>query len=238
MFEKRFKIKIKQTVASIITQEKYLKFILDEVIKQRKLLESYIQKDNTFAKTLSSYEVNKYASEIVRKMAESSALFEVGPMASVAGAIAFYGVKAAIKKGCKFVVFENGGDIAMYINKPVTIGIYSGEKVKGLALNVLPEENIIGVCTSSGRMGHSLSFGNADSVTVISSDPILSDAAATSICNLIKNLNIAMIENIIKSYLIHKIQGIIVIIDGYIFIGGKVPELIYRKIPYELITIS
>jgi ApbE superfamily uncharacterized protein (UPF0280 family) len=238
MFEKRFKIKIKQTAASIITQEKYLKFVLDEVIKQRNLLESYIVKDSIFLKTLSSYKVKKDAPEIAKKMAEACAIVGVGPMASVAAAIAFYGVKAAIKKGCRFIVFENGGDIAMYINRPVSVGIYSGEKIKDLALRVLPEDNIIGICTSSGKMGHSLSFGNADSVTVISSDPILSDAAATSICNLIKKVDINMIENIIKSYLDSQVKAVIVIIDGYIFMGGKVPELLYKKIPYELITIS
>jgi ApbE superfamily uncharacterized protein (UPF0280 family) len=36
-------------------------------------------------------------------------------------------------------------------------------------------------------MGHSLSFGKADSVTVISENPALADAAATALGNRIKD---------------------------------------------------
>ena len=42
------------------------------------------------------------------------------------------------------------------------------------------------ICTSSGTIGHSLSFGKADAVTVVSRDGALADAAATSIGNLVR----------------------------------------------------
>ena len=44
----------------------------------------------------------------------------------------------------------------------------------------------MGICTSSGTVGHSLSFGKADAVAVIASSATLADAAATAICNSIK----------------------------------------------------
>ena len=37
-----------------------------------------------------------------------------------------------------------------------------------------------GICTSSGTLGHSKSFGKADAVTVLSSSCALADAAATA----------------------------------------------------------
>jgi len=43
----------------------------------------------------------------------------------------------------------------------------------------------LGVCTSSGTVGHSLSYGKADAVVVLSQSATLADAAATAIGNLI-----------------------------------------------------
>ena len=43
----------------------------------------------------------------------------------------------------------------------------------------------LGVSTSSGTVGHSLSFGKADAVVVVADDAILSDAVATGIGNLV-----------------------------------------------------
>ncbi|NTU49126.1 MAG: UPF0280 family protein [Syntrophobacteraceae bacterium] len=44
----------------------------------------------------------------------------------------------------------------------------------------------LGICTSSGTIGHSLSFGKADAVTVVARDATVSDAAATALGNLVK----------------------------------------------------
>ena len=44
----------------------------------------------------------------------------------------------------------------------------------------------MGICTSSGTVGHSLSFGQADAVVVLAPSAAFADAAATAIGNLIK----------------------------------------------------
>jgi hypothetical protein len=44
---------------------------------------------------------------------------------------------------------------------------------------------MLGVASSSGKFGHSFSYGKADLVTVISEDPCLADAFATAIANKI-----------------------------------------------------
>jgi len=56
-----------------------------------------------------------------------------------------------------------------------------------LALRIRPERTPLGVCTSSGTVGPSLSFGRADAVTVISPSAAIADAAATRIGNQVKN---------------------------------------------------
>ncbi len=45
----------------------------------------------------------------------------------------------------------------------------------------------MGICTSSGTVGHSLSFGKADAVCVKAKSVALADAAATAIGNLVKS---------------------------------------------------
>jgi hypothetical protein len=85
------------------------------------------------------------------------------------------------------VIVENGGDIFLKTTERRLIGIYAGESpfTGKIALEVQPEATPVGVCTSSGTIGHSLSFGKADACIVISSSTPLADAAATAIGNLI-----------------------------------------------------
>lgn len=233
---KRFRLKVKETVATVIAEEGFLPFAEEEVIRQREILENYISKNPEFLCSLEPILVSDDSPEIVKRMAKASFRAGVGPMASVAGAISYFAVREMVKRGATHVIFENGGDIAMFISKPVTIGIYSGNKFQNLALQFEPRNSIIGVCTSSGKMGHSLSFGRADSVTVIAEDPVIADAVATSLCNLIKNENSEEIENAINKFLIKEIEGVVVVMGDLIGVGGKLPEMFLTRIPHELIT--
>ena len=51
---------------------------------------------------------------------------------------------------------------------------------------IRPEETPLGICTSSGTVGHSLSFGKADAVCILSRSAALADAAATAVGNIIQ----------------------------------------------------
>ena len=44
----------------------------------------------------------------------------------------------------------------------------------------------MGICTSSGRFGHSLSLGDASTATVVASSTALADAAATAVGNRVR----------------------------------------------------
>jgi ApbE superfamily uncharacterized protein (UPF0280 family) len=56
-----------------------------------------------------------------------------------------------------------------------------------VGLRLAADEMPVGVCTSSGTVGHSLSLGSADSVTVLADSAVVADAAATRIGNDVGN---------------------------------------------------
>ena len=108
-------------------------------------------------------------------------------MAAVAGAMA----ELVGKKLLDFspeVIVENGGDIFMKISKRRRIGIFAGNSpfTDKLALEIDPGETPLGICTSSGTVGPSLSLGSTDATIVTSRSAALADAAATAVGNLVK----------------------------------------------------
>jgi ApbE superfamily uncharacterized protein (UPF0280 family) len=125
---------------------------------------------------------------IVRKMTDASRKAGVGPMAAIAGAIAEY-VGMVLLSHTGEVIVENGGDVFLKTDGSVTIGIFAGKSPLCLhiGLRLCPLETPLSVCTSSGTVGHSLSFGKADAVCVVSESCCLADAAATSIGNLVNS---------------------------------------------------
>jgi len=120
-------------------------------------------------------------------MCEAAKKADVGPMAAVAGAIAEL-TGYELLKYSKEVVIENGGDIFIKTDSVRKIGIYAGNSPlsQKLALKIQPEQTPAGVCTSSGTVGHSLSFGKADAVVIAARDAFLADAVATSTANKVK----------------------------------------------------
>ncbi|MDI6814729.1 MAG: UPF0280 family protein, partial [Dehalococcoidales bacterium] len=78
----------------------------------------------------------------------------------------------------------------------------------------------LGICTSSGTVGHSLSYGKADAVVVLSKSAILADAAATAIGNLI--LQASNIPNGIEfAKGIEGLKGVIIIKDDKVGLWGE-----------------
>ena len=160
---------------------------LNAITAFRALLEQYIESHPSFLTSLEPLKVKADAPKIVKQMAEAAYKTGVGPMAAVAGAIA-EGVGRELLKFSPEVIVENGGDIFLNIQKGRMVGIYAGDSpfTGGLVLEIDPEETPLGICTSSGTVGHSLSFGHADAVIVLAPSAALADAAATATGNLIK----------------------------------------------------
>jgi ApbE superfamily uncharacterized protein (UPF0280 family) len=155
-------------------------------------------------------------------MQEVSLKVGVGPFASVAGAMAEF-VGRDLLKYSKEVIVENGGDIFLKTLRKRRIGIFAGKSrlSNRLALEILPDETPLGVCTSSGTVGHSLSFGKADAVVVVSESTPLADASATAIGNLIKEKK-DIPKEIEKAKKIEGLKGVVIIKDGKLGIWGNI----------------
>jgi ApbE superfamily uncharacterized protein (UPF0280 family) len=149
------------------------------------LVEEYISRHPEFKTTLDPCDVED-APDIVKEMAKSRAA-GVGPMAAVAGAVAEF-VGRELKKHSEEVIVENGGDIYVETARDLKVGLFAGDSpfTGKLAISISGEDTPLGVCTSSGTVGHSLSFGKADAVTIICRSTALADAHATAIANLVK----------------------------------------------------
>ena len=153
----------------------------------RSSLESYIAEHPRFKSSLKPLKVAVDASPIVRTMAAAAAKAGVGPMAAVAGAVA-EAVGRELLRYSPEVIVENGGDIFLIVRSRREVMICAGNSPlsKRVFIEVRPERTFLGVCTSSGTVGHSLSLGCADAVTVLSVSTALADAAATAIGNIVK----------------------------------------------------
>ncbi len=217
-----FTVVVKETDLFIRARRNLRKKALDEVLKQRALLEGYITRHPGFLTSLEPFAVGDDAPLIVREMAEASAKVGVGPMAAVAGVIAEK-VGRTLLDYTNEVIVENGGDIFLCYRKPRLIGIYAGNSplTGRLALKIEPEDTPLGVCTSSGTVGHSLSFGKADAAIVLSPSAALADAAATAVGNLIRTeADLPGAIEFVKS--VDGITGIAVIKGDKIAAWGKV----------------
>jgi uncharacterized protein len=163
-------------------------FAKERIRSYRWEIENYIDRDRRFLVALKPLAVELNAPAIIREMAAQSKKAGVGPMAAVAGAVAEFLGRDLIRSGYKEVIIENGGDIFMKTARSRRIGLYAGRSKlwNNLALKIMPGDTPLGICTSSGALGHSLSFGSADSVSILSKSAILADALATATANRIR----------------------------------------------------
>ena len=181
-----FNVVVKETDLYIRASSNLEQEALKLVIKYRDMLERYIEQHPPFLTSLEPIAVDGDIPAIVSEMAEAARKAGVGPMAAVAGAIAEF-VGNELLPFSPEIIIENGGDIYLKSLKERRIGIYAGKSpLSGkIALEISAEETPMGVCTSSGTVGHSLSFGKADAAVVLSKSATLADAAATAIGNII-----------------------------------------------------
>ena len=179
------------------------------------------------------------APEIIRRMSQASSLAGVGPMAAVAGAISEFAVRAMVRAGARHVVMDNGGDIAMKINQPVIVGIYSGKsRIRNIGLRILPEADVFGVCTSSGTIGHSFSYGCADSAIVLSRDVVLADAMATALGNDIRRRDKRLVEKSLSQRMVEPVRGMIVMANDILGMAGEIPQMVRARFDITRINLG
>lgn len=180
-----FEVRVQETDLYISCDGPVEDLASQQVIRFRNQIENYIHHHPAFATSLVPLPLDPVSPKIIQEMLQAGLAANVGPMAAVAGAMAEHVGRELVRSGCKEVVVENGGDVFVHRSTEVQIGIYAGESPLSNRVGVLlkPEQLPMGVCTSSGRIGHSLSFGAADSVTVLAESTAIADAAATRLGN-------------------------------------------------------
>jgi len=199
----------------------------EEIVKQRRILDDYIRREPRFRTSLTPLDAWADAPLVVTRMVEAARRVGVGPMAAVAGAMAQLAVEAAVSAGAREAIVENGGDIYLVAGAPVTVGLYAGETPVSdkLAFTVEPGNTPIAICSSSGIMGPSFSFGKCDLATVVARDAALADAAATEAANLVKKPEDvqAALERILA---IPGVEGVLLVKSDKVGLIGNLPPLV------------
>jgi hypothetical protein len=216
-----FSVTVKETDLFVHAEKPLEEITKELILKHRGYIEAYIKMHPEFVQTLEPWRVSDPAPIIINDMVSAGEKAGVGPMATVAGAIAEH-VGIDLLVHTDEVVVENGGDVFLKTDGSVTIGIFAGTSPLSMSIGLRldPGESSLSVCTSSGTVGHSLSLGKADAVCVVSDSCPLADAAATSIGNRVKSK--AHIESAIDfGKNIQGVNGIVVIMGHEIGMWGE-----------------
>jgi uncharacterized protein len=182
-----YEVVVRETDLLIRSDKNLSNIATDAVIRQRRFLEAYISRRPAFLTSLVPLEADSFAPAIVREMLDAAWLAHVGPMAAVAGAIAQF-VGSELLDTCDNVIVENGGDIFLSTAWDTRIGVFAGSSPLSdkVSIVVRANEMPLGICTSSGTVGPSLSYGRADAVCIKSPSAVIADAAATAVGNRMK----------------------------------------------------
>jgi ApbE superfamily uncharacterized protein (UPF0280 family) len=182
-----FRVTVGQTDLWIAAESDLTDEAYRSVRKHRSALEDYIAVHPGFAESLKPVKTSADTEGLVLVMTEAGNRVGIGPMSAVAGAIS-EAVSRELARFSNTVMVENGGDLYLMGGGSRKIGIWAGNSpLSGRVGILIKSDTGMAVCTSSGTVGPSLSFGRADAATVISRSGALADAAATDLGNRVKS---------------------------------------------------
>lgn len=203
--------------------------IEEVIINQRKIIQEQINKDPKFNGYKKVDLIN--SPRILNIMTKAGIISDTGPMSAVAGSISQICLEHLEKNGTKFSILENGGDIALKTNEDVILGVYAGKSVftNNIALKLKAKKEGYGVCTSSGSVGPSKSFGKTDATIVFGKQASICDSLATKIANYgngeddedIVNNSLEKAEEYLEYC-----DGVIVIKGEYLAKVGNIPKIV------------
>jgi ApbE superfamily uncharacterized protein (UPF0280 family) len=234
----RERFQVKETFAWISADERhYIELAKQAILQQRQELERFVRWHPYFVVTLERYELeedergmDEEIPEVVRRMIEATSKFGIGPMAAVAGVLAEFAVEAMRDAGASYAMVDNGGDIALLTDRELLVGIHAGQSPFShkIALRIGPSSSVRGICTSSGTVGHSISFGIADAAMVLSASATLADAAATALGNAVTSPeSVASAFDAISH--VPELEGALVICKDVLATWGRLPEIVRTK---------
>ncbi|MBR5707237.1 MAG: UPF0280 family protein [Bacteroidaceae bacterium] len=196
------------------------------LVNLRRSMDAYLLMDPQYKAALTPYDAGLEAPDILKEMSRISHKTGIGPMSAVAGAVA---KKVAEFLNTKEVIVENGGDIYAQAASDMDIAVFAGQSPlsEKIGLHIPAADFPLGICTSSGTVGPSLSMGRADAVMIVCKDVLLADSYATAMANRIKTVNdlqpvIDRISNI------PDILGAIAVKDDRMAITGRFELRLFR----------
>lgn len=162
------------------------------LVDLRRSMDAYLLMDPAYKAALTPYDAGLEAPDILKEMSRVSHKTGIGPMSAVAGAVALR-VADFIKSkfGVNEVIVENGGDIYAEASSDMDISVFAGQSPlsERVGLHIPATAFPLGICTSSGTVGPSLSLGRADAMMIICKDALMADSYATAMANRIKTVN-------------------------------------------------
>jgi len=194
---------------------------LDSIREARIQIERHIQRYPDFATSLGPLPEPEKCPALVREMYRAAQQAGTGPMAAVAGAVAAYVGQQLLAKS-RQVIVENGGDIFLATAVPRVVAIVAGQsRFSGQIGLAIPSGVRLGVCTSSGTVGHSVSSGQADAAVVVAPNTALADAVATATANRIQGPQDCQ-QAVRWATRVPGISGAIAICDDEMAAGGEI----------------
>ena len=216
-----FEVTVKETNLNIQADMDLSREAAGAVVGCRQIIEAYIREHPEFSASLSPVKKNARAPELIRTMLAAAQAAGVGPMAAVAGTVAEYTGRKLLNQ-TRQVMVENGGDIFVKSDTPTVFGIFAGASDFSMScgIEIATQSRPYSICTSSGTLGHSKSFGRADAAMVFSDSCALADAMATALGNRVETPE--DIEPAIAwGKTIDGVRGMVVILGENIGIWGK-----------------
>lgn len=221
----KFRFQYRETIVTVICDDGLRDAAEDALFEARRIVESRISEDPFFGITYDPYPPSKDDDDLIRMMCDASVKAGVGPMAGVAGAVAYHAARRLVEAGSSVAVVENGGDIAFYSRDPMPVGIFADHPVLRDMAFMMSSDRITGVCSSSRTVGPSVSLGMSSISTVFSDDVVLADCCATRLGNLVSDEDRLQdaVENVGS---IPGVKGCLSCCGNKVAMFGDIPEIV------------
>jgi len=221
----RTRFQYKETIVSIVCEEPFVKVAEQAIFEARDIIERKVAEDPFFRITYEPYPASSDDDILIQRMCDASEISGVGPFAGVAGAVAVHAVERMKEAGAREAIVENGGDIAFLSDRQVPVGLFADHPVLKDVAFMVSSDGITGICSSSAKIGPSVSLGSSNVCTVFSDDVILADCCATALGNLVTDED-SLSEALEKVGSLQGVKGCMACIGGKVAFYGDVPEMV------------
>ncbi len=185
------------TIPSFIDHTAFVQICINYIYTLRQEIKNYVNLNPDFIHSLYPIKVEKNNHSLILAMAKASQFANVGPFAAIAGSIAQLTTMMIvmwikqnypkINNSQINVIVENGGDIYLFSQKERFVGILANpNQGQQISIKIKKNDFPTSLCSSSAKIGHSLSLGNGDIAMVKAKNAALADALATAYCNMLK----------------------------------------------------